>query len=293
MSKTKELWNYSADEKVWVGKYQNSQNISHWHNDFELLYINNGTLDVMVDGNSYTLNEGDAFLIESQKIHNMHASLENTITTIIIFDSSLVKKITDVYELEKPLLSSNYNISTIYKELYNELTTKPLFYENNTKAIIQKLMIDIYRNEKTTPHKKNKKIDEKLMYLIDDINSNFRYYTFDKAVEIMNMNPSYFSRFFHNIIGISFAKYLNCVKVEKAVELIHENPNLPITLIADICGFQTIRNFNRIFKEFTGYTPSNIPNTYTFNGLNFNYSNETQNPTLNNCQLIEFSSPHN
>ena len=30
MSKTKELWSYLAEEKVWVGKYLNSHNISHW-----------------------------------------------------------------------------------------------------------------------------------------------------------------------------------------------------------------------------------------------------------------------
>jgi AraC-like DNA-binding protein len=292
MSKNKELWNYSADEKVWVGKYQNSQNISHWHNDCELLYVNNGNLEVMVDGNLFSLKEGDALFVESQKIHNMHATSENTITSIIIFDNSLVKKIFDLYELEQPLLTNDYKIPAIYNELLNELITKPLFYENNTKAIIQKLIIEILRNEKLIKRKKNKKIDEKLMFLINDINENYRYYTFDRAASTMNMNPSYFSRFFHNIIGISFAKYLNCVKVEKAVALINDNSIYQITEIADLCGFQTIRNFNRIFKEFTGYTPTNIPNNYVFNGLKFNYSNNAANPTLTNCKLIEFSSPH-
>lgn len=291
MAKNKELWNYSADEKVWVGKYLNSQNISHWHTDYELVYVNNGRLDIMVDGVIYNLRNNEGFLIESQKIHNMHAVEENTITSIIIFDKSLVKKIFDDYELEQPLLINNYNLSNIYSDLYKELTQKPLLYQNNTKAIIQKLMIDIIRNEKIIKRRKNKKIDEKLMNLINDINDNYRYYNFDQAVQMMNMNPSYFSRFFHNMIGISFAKYLNCVKVEKAVELIHEQ-NYQMTEIADLCGFQTIRNFNRIIKEFTGYSPTKIPNSYFFNGLNFDYSNNTSNPTLNNCKLIEFSSPH-
>ena len=108
MAKNKELWNYSADEKVWVGKYLNSQNISHWHTDYELVYINNGRLDIMVDGVIYNLRTNEGFLIESQKIHNMHAVEENTITSIIIFDKSLVKKIFDDYELEQPLLINNH-----------------------------------------------------------------------------------------------------------------------------------------------------------------------------------------
>ena len=107
------------------------------------------------------------------------------------------------------------------------------------------------------------------------------------------MNPSYFSRYFHNMIGISFAKYLNCVKIEKAVELIHESKDKTMTEISDTCGFQTIRNFNRIFKNYTGYSPTNIPNDYVFNGLKYYYNSNLTNPTLNSCKLIEFSSPHN
>ena len=293
MSKNKELWKYSDNTRVWVGKYQNSSNISHWHNDCELLYINEGILDVMVDGITYRLDKGQAFLIDSQKIHNMHAQVLNTITTVIIFDYDLIKKMFDIYELENPLLSQNYNIENIYDKLYKELTLKPLFYEENTKIIISELILNILRNERLIKRKKNKKFDEKLMFLINDINENYRYYTTENAVKIMNMNPSYFSRFFHNMIGISFAKYLNCVRVEKACEMIHDNPNYPITHIADLCGFSTIRNFNRIFKEFTGYSPSTIPQEYVFNGLKDNLSNETLNPTLNNCILIEYSAPHN
>jgi AraC-like DNA-binding protein len=256
------------------------------------LYINEGKLDVMVDGLLYNLNKGESLLIDSQKIHSMHATEPDTITSIIIFDYDLVKKISNEYELEHPVLSKDYDFPTIYKTLFNELTKKPLFYENNTKAIIQKLLIDIIRNEQIIKRKKSKKIDEKLMHLLNEMNEKYQYFSFDDAVEIMNMNPSYFSRFFHNMIGISFAKYLNCIKIEKAVELIHEN-NLQITEIADLCGFQTIRNFNRIFKEFTGYSPTKIPDNFTFNGLNKNYFSQTSNPTLNSCKLIEFTSPHN
>lgn len=293
MSRTKELWNYEAEEKVWVGKYLNSHNISHWHTDYELVYVNTGSLDVMVEGLNYNLNEGNAILIDSKMIHNMHAKKDNTIASIIIFDESLVKNHLKSLELTSPLLSSNYNIPKLYSALYQELTSKPSFYEMNTKILIQSILIEIFRNEKTTYKKASKKLNENLLNLLNEINSNYRYYKFEDAYQLMNMNPSYFSRFFHNMIGISFAKYLNCVKVEKAVELIHDNPNQSMTDIADLCGFQTIRNFNRIFKSYTGYSPSQIPLNYTFNGLQFHNYSTTNNPTLNNCKLIEFSSPHN
>ena len=293
MSKTKELWSYQDEEKVWVGKYLNSHNISHWHNDYELVYVNNGTLEVMVDGNTYTLNEKESLLIESKKIHNMHAQIDNTIVSIFIFDQSLLNKGMSNFQLESPLLTNNYNLDNIYTTLLNELKEKPSFYQSNTNLIIQNLLIQIYRNESLTNKKQSKKMNENLLYLIDQINNNYQYFTFDDAVKIMNMNSSYFSRFFHNMIGISFAKYLNCVRVEKAVELLQNNRDMSMSDIAEKCGFQTIRNFNRIFKAYTNYTPSNIPSNFTFNGLSFYNDSHISNPTLNSCKLIEYSSPHN
>lgn len=293
MSKTKELWSYQDEEKVWVGKYLNSHNISHWHNDYELVYVNNGTLEVMVDGNTYTLNEKESLLIESKKIHNMHAQIDNTIVSIFIFDQSLLNKGMSNFQLESPLLTNNYNLDNIYTTLLNELKEKPSFYQSNTNLIIQNLLIQIYRNESLTSKKQSKKMNENLLYLIDQINNNYQYFTFDDAVKIMNMNSSYFSRFFHNMIGISFAKYLNCVRVEKAVELLQNNRDMSMSDIAEKCGFQTIRNFNRIFKAYTNYTPSNIPSNFTFNGLSFYNDSHISNPTLNSCKLIEYSSPHN
>ncbi|MBE6143918.1 MAG: AraC family transcriptional regulator [Erysipelotrichaceae bacterium] len=293
MSKAKELWSYEAEEKVWVGKYLNSQNISHWHTDLELVYVNKGELDVMVEGTNYLLKKGNSLLIDSKKIHNMHAQKEDTLVSIFIFDQSLINKTLQNYQLESPLLKHNYNLEDLYSLLFEELTKKPDFYAENTKLLIQSLLVDIYRKEQLIKVNPNKKMNENLLNLIEQINSNFQYFKFEDAVKIMNMNPSYFSRYFHNMIGISFAKYLNCVKIEKAVELIHESKNKTMTEISDTCGFQTIRNFNRIFKNYTGYSPTNIPNDYVFNGLKYYYNSNLTNPTLNSCKLIEFSSPHN
>lgn len=293
MRKAKELWTYQEEEKVWVGKYLNSHNISHWHSDNEIVYVNKGSLEVMIEGNKYTLNKGDSLFINSKKIHNMDATKENTLISIIIFDNSLIKKHFQKYELESPILSNDYNLPSIYDDLFLELTSKPQFYVDSTKLTIQSLLLNIYRNEKIIPSKQNKKMNENLLNLIEQINLNYAYFTFEDAVKIMNMNYSYFSRFFHNVIGIPFAKYLNCVKVEKACELLLENKDTPIKQIADLCGFTTIRNFNRIFKSYTGYSPKEIPDNYVFNGLAINTSLNSTNPTSSLTKLVEFSSPHN
>lgn len=290
MINTKESWAYNENEKVWVGKYQNSHNISHWHSDCELIYVCQGEIDIMHDKNTYTLSSGQSFFVESEKIHNMNAKYENTIIMIIVFDYNIIKDIVKNYELVSPLLNNCYNIPNIYNELLNELVNKTFLYETITENIIKKLIIDIMRNEVIQTKGKEKKININLMKLLNDVDKNYYDYTLSKAADLMGMNPSYFSRFFHSNIGISFSKYLNCLKVENAVNLLHST-NSNITEIALTCGFQTIRNFNRIFKEYTGYCPTNIPHNYNFNGLNIQKKSDNIDPTLSTSKLIEFSSP--
>ena len=54
---------------------------------------------------------------------------------------------------------------------------------------------------------------------------------------------------------MTFSMYLNHIRVNKAIDLI-QNTDLSMTEIAMNCGFETIRNFNRVFKEIMGCTPS-------------------------------------
>ncbi len=97
---------------------------------------------------------------------------------------------------------------------------------------------------------------EPLLTLIDE---EFEFFTLDKASEFMNMNTAYFSRLFHKLMGMTFTQYLNYIKVLNAVNLLQSNANITVTEVSERCGFDTIRNFNRIFKIFTGYTPKNLP----------------------------------
>jgi YesN/AraC family two-component response regulator len=60
---------------------------------------------------------------------------------------------------------------------------------------------------------------------------------------------------------MSFSEYLNIIKVENAIMMLR-NKNASITSISRNCGFATIRNFNRVFKKITGYSPKSLPRDF-------------------------------
>ena len=82
-----------------------------------------------------------------------------------------------------------------------------------------------------------------------------------------------------------FTKYLNLIKVSSAVRLINER-ELKITDIAYKCGFGTIRSFNRVFKEVTGYAPKELPTDYIPKYIPKYHLDVGSDPTLSTTDII-------
>lgn len=289
---TKEHWQYPRGERVWVGKYKNSQNILHWHGDCELVFAERGSIAVVCDGNAYTLESGDGMFIASKSLHRIRALDSDALLVTIIFDNRIISDFAENITLSQPKFADRYGIMQAYLSLLDELTTKTPLYVYNTAATVNKLMLDIFRGERTEPKKPARKTDAKLLLLLEDMHKNYADYSLAKAAEFAGMNASYLSRFFAENTGLHFNRYLNCIRMENAVAMLDADDRT-VTEVAAECGFYTIRNFNRIFKLLTGYAPTAMPRDYVFSATAAmtTAAAGTSDPTLRDCELVECSSP--
>ena len=71
------------------------------------------------------------------------------------------------------------------------------------------------------------------------------------------LSPNYFSRLFRRTLGTGFNSYLNCYRVEKAREMLLET-DLSISEIAFVCGFGSISQFNRVFRDVAHRSPGEV-----------------------------------
>ena len=185
-----------------------------------------------------------------------------------------------------------------YIFLVYRLITKKTFYSKNfnislaaiaviTAGIILEFAATIFQAEKVTSRAPVDSTSETFKKLLEEIADKCEYYTFDDAVNFMTMSPAYFSRYFKKVSGITFSDYLNHARTERAVRLLKNQRDLSMTEISLKCGFGTIRNFNRIFKAYTGYSPKLLPENFVFSDQSFYPSKAEFNPTLYDCELIE------
>ena len=69
------------------------------------------------------------------------------------------------------------------------------------------------------------------------------------------MNANYLSENFKQVTGINFVEYVARTRFATACDLLR-NGDLRISEIAFTVGFQSLSQFNRVFKKFSGKSPT-------------------------------------
>ena len=70
----------------------------------------------------------------------------------------------------------------------------------------------------------------------------------------LGYEPHYLSRFFHKTVNLNLKKLVNQYRVSYATQLLCET-DMDMTTVAAESGFQSVRNFNRVFLAETGRAP--------------------------------------
>lgn len=81
------------------------------------------------------------------------------------------------------------------------------------------------------------------------------------AARAAGLSPSAFSRFFRKMTGKTYVRYRNTCRVREACRMLTET-DLPVTEIAYSCGFSSLANFNRRFREEKHMVPSRYRQLY-------------------------------
>ena len=110
--------------------------------------------------------------------------------------------------------------------------------------------------------------------------------TFEEAADFMHMSPAYFSRYFKKMTGLTFSSYLNVLRVDRAVELLAGGEDITMADLMARCGFNTLRNFNRVFKAVTGYAPTSLPAGFSLDRRVLLSQGSTFDPTLDTSVVL-------
>jgi YesN/AraC family two-component response regulator len=116
------------------------------------------------------------------------------------------------------------------------------------------LLETLQRSQKSArPARSRKWIVERALQYIE--RNRDKAITLNDVAEHLYLNHSYFSKVFHEEMGETFSRYLVRSRIDKAKKLLKETP-LKIYEIAAEVGYNDVRHFTKVFKEWEGLSPA-------------------------------------
>jgi AraC-like DNA-binding protein/ligand-binding sensor protein len=76
-----------------------------------------------------------------------------------------------------------------------------------------------------------------------------------QVAKAVNMSPFYFCKLFKKATGLTFTDYVSRVRIE-AVKQLFLNPHTRVSEAAFEAGFQSLSQFNRVFRRIAGESPT-------------------------------------
>ncbi|MDR3333846.1 MAG: AraC family transcriptional regulator [Treponema sp.] len=250
----------------------------HWHELVELVYVLKGEISISVEGKTYESKEGDIVVVNPGSIHGFYdAGAETSLCIYQIGLDIFGEAMTDLRDQELTMLIFNRKPFFSFKEggsvyqrlkelllgIRKEYIEKKEGYHLAIKAGLYELALLFLReipSQIEHPHdverrNSNHQILERLFSYIHENSANPNI-TLEKAAEVAALSKFYFTRFFKERTGQTFHAYLSRVRINQAQECLVESDKA-ITDIAYLCGFSSLKTFNRLFKSYVGTSPSN------------------------------------
>lgn len=263
-----EVRNYDSNFLVWHSAYENIGFLGHWHKELEFIYLRSGSANICINNQVFTVHAGDLIFCDSGDIHYSNSfELSHTIE-FLIFDPRIITSGYQYSNFPSPIISKetlkglhlDREVSELFSQVAEELQQKEAYYQDIVKAKIRTFWYLLRRKIPSSP---TPVIQGSRSVLLNDLQKLLAYLedhyaeniTLEQAAQKMHFSHSHFSKTFKKLTGIHFVTYVNRVRIEHACDSIRNHTG-KITEIALSCGFNNIRTFNRVFKEITGYTPS-------------------------------------
>ena len=243
----------SVGEKSYkVTKYRNKSWHYHYHANMELIYVYKGELVVRTPGKVENVGKDDFCLFLSGQPHSIESAGE-TEFCICIFAESFVKEFTgmikgkvgekSVFSLsdDKRKYIENIILTYPYPDL---LSIKSMLYGVCSEYMSSTGFIDA--------EDKCIQMETEILKFIDE---NFhRDISLRDISESLGYEYHYLSRRFNKGFNMNFKNFLNQFRYRKAKEMLISG-KYSITSVAKMSGFQSVRNFNKVFKELSGQGP--------------------------------------
>ena len=238
----------------------------HWHREWELLRVLEGSFQIQLDDEEYIAEKGDALLIRGGCLHGGVPS--GCVYECLTFDLHGLFRNMDMV---KPYLRPFYRQTQIPRSYFPAAhpvariaaSVMAAFQgscpELETVAGLSRLFATLvndklYQENPDNAYVSSQRID-RVKSVLEYIEANYATeLSLEVLAKVAGMNPKYFCRVFSSVTHQSPMDYVNFYRIEQAAHLL-DSTTLSVTAVGSECGFWESSYFSKVFRKYKGTTP--------------------------------------
>lgn len=244
--------------------------IHHWHPQTEIIYVNSGRFDVMINGREYTAKEGEALFVPSGMMHGgipddaeyecVVFDIDPFLRKCLMAEEGAAEIISNVRPPEPSVLSESRELMLVVERVFDEIRVPKSGYKLKVQGAILELFGELVRlvSRDELPSllgnrtRRLSSLKNALTYIQEHYSEPV---SLDDIAAASGMNSGYLCRIFREMTHKTPVEYLNWYRIECACEQI-ASTNDSLTDIALACGYCDLSYFIKVFKRYKGVTPS-------------------------------------
>jgi AraC-like DNA-binding protein len=249
----------------------------HYHPELELVYVKESYGKRIIGDKIEPFEAGDMVFIGSNLPHvwlndeifysgisNLRARsivlyFNKDVLGPVFYDMQEAAKVNEFFQKASRGLRIENKTRTIVADKLEKMLSKKGFDKIIALFDILNILshskdISFITSDGYSPQLKNPEAD-RLAEVYRYVQNNFKEdVDLTKVAGIANLTPQSFCRLFKKRTNKHFVEYLNEIRISNACKYLLDT-DWSISEVAYACGYKTVSNFNKLFKEITGCSP--------------------------------------
>jgi AraC-like DNA-binding protein len=234
-----------------------TKDYTHWHENLEILCFYGGKGQVICDFTVSDVEQGDIFVINSERLHMVQSDSEVRYYCLIVDAEFCRQNGIPVGEIAYKEKITDSALRDIYLRVVGAFSGEDAFKEAKVKHETLGLLLTLaerYAGEKQTgeddiPHLDN--VKEAIRYIKENFHKNIGV---NDICQVAGLSRAYFSRIFKQITGFTVVNYVNLVRCQSAAKLLRTG-KYKVKTVAEQCGFTNLSYFSLTYKRVMGKLP--------------------------------------
>lgn len=251
--------------------------LRHKCNYYTLLYLFEGSGQLILDEKTFHLQAGDFYLVPPGIYYAIQPTLDSLCICMNLRQSFVAAEYKNIFQ-EDPLITSfiknslapehdmtylalhtdgNEMLNTLVLAIFTEYVNQDKYSNNAMKNFLSLLFTLILRNDKTTMDAsiKSTRLDQQYQQILHYLKQHYQTADLTSLSDHIHFSKQYICKIVKEKTGDTFNTLLMNIRLEMVEQYLLES-DLTLENIAYLCGFTAPSHLSKVFKNHYGMSPS-------------------------------------